>query len=435
MQFFNRLLVNLSVLLLALAPFSGRGQEDILNTLNDTATVRREDLGTQAPPVMDHKWNQIRTKYFTLNLGFAILLDHNVVNQDDANIGQVGKSDPATEFRGDRFIVSGNLLFFKKNPWRYMVSANFNGLDAPPGKKSLELIDWNIDIPLSATAGWITFGKQKEGVGHEYVAPGTQLQYMERATGEPMFVRQRNVGIRYSNSILKGRMTYTLGVFNNYWETGKSFSDNGTQVTARVTGLVNYTSDRDLLHLGVGYRHTTATDGKLSYKAKPEANSAPYFINTGSFDASGAGTIMLEGIYVKEAVTIIGEYMRAHVNSPSTGNPNLNYFQLGAGWFITGENRRYNKQNGNLGKLIPKKNFKFRKGSGPGAIELASRFTHTDGTDAGITGGTFNRLTIAASWYVNPHFRYEINYGRGWLMKNDVTGNVNIWQFRAQFEL
>jgi phosphate-selective porin OprO/OprP len=415
--------------------FSAQAQDSLLNSLNDTATVRREELGTQAPPVMDHKWNQIRTKYFTLNLGFAILLDHNVLNQDDANIGQVGKSDPSTEFRGDRFIASGNLLFFKKNPWRYMVSANFNGLDAPAGKKSFELIDWNIDIPLSSTAGWITVGKQKEGVGHEYVAPGTQLQYMERATGEPMFVRQRNVGIRYSNSILKGRMTYTIGFFNNYWETGKSFSDNGSQVTARVTGLARYTSDRDLLHLGVGYRHTTATDGKLSYKAKPEANSAPYFINTGSFDATGAGTIMLEGIYVKESVTLIGEYMSAHVNSASKGDPRLSYYQIGGGWFITGENRRYNKQNGNLGKLIPKKNFKFRKGSGPGAIELASRFTHTDGTDAGITGGTFNRLTVAASWYVNPHFRYEINYGRGWLMKNDVTGNVNIWQFRAQFEL
>ena len=205
--------------------------------------------------------------------------------------------------------------------------------------------------------------------------------------------------------------------------------------SVQTPGFLTVQNQVNLLHLGIGYRHTGATDGKLSYKAKPEVNTAPTFISSGSFAASGAGTLMLEGIYVKEAVTLISEWMSTKVNAPSVGDPRFSYWQMGGSWFLTGENRRYNKQNGNLGKLIPRKNFRFRKGSGPGAIELASRFTHTDGTDAGIAGGTFNRLTFAASWYVNTHFRYEINYGRGWLMKNDITGNVNIWQFRAQFEL
>jgi phosphate-selective porin OprO/OprP len=423
------------VFTLIFASFQGNAQEDILNSLNDTVTINRSENATQAPTTMEHKWNHIQNKYFTLNFGMAFLLDHNIVDQDGDNITQVGKVEPGTEFRGERLMASGSLLFFKKNPWRYMFSANWNGLDAPPGKKRLEFIDWNFDIPISPTAGWITVGKQKEGVGPEYVAPGTQGLFMERGTGAPMFIRQRNIGIRYSNSILKGRMTYTLGVFNNYWETGKSFADNGTQITARVTGLLQYVSDRELLHVGMGYRHTTPTDGKLSYKAKPEVNTAPFYISSGSFEASGAGTIMLEGLWVKGPVTFIGEYMNTGVRSASQGNPHFTYFQAAGGWFITGENRRYNKQTGNLGKLIPKKNFKFRKGSGPGAIEIASRFTHTDGTDAGVSGGNYNRFTIAVSWFVNPHFRYEINYGHGKLDKNDLIGKINIWQFRAQFEL
>jgi phosphate-selective porin OprO/OprP len=127
--------------------------------------------------------------------------------------------------------------------------------------------------------------------------------------------------------------------------------------------------------------------------------------------------------------------MNTSVNSSLKGNPNFAYFQAGGSWFITGENRRYNKTTGNLGKLVPNKNFKFRKGTGPGAFELGARYTHSSATDAGVAGGEFNRFTTALSWYPNAHFRYEINYGFGRLLKDNIAGNSNFWQFRIQFEL
>lgn len=407
--------------------------DSMFNSLNDTATIQRDELVSQAPLVMNLKWNQIRTKWININIGAAILLDHNIVNQDDASIQQVGDISPGTEFRGDRFMASGTFNF--KNPWRYMISANFNGLDAPEGKKSFDFIDWNIEIPIGKKGGWFTIGKQKEGVGIEYVAPGTQMQFMERGAGAPMFIRQRNIGIRYSNNFLSQRMTFTAGFFNNYWETGKSFSANGSQITSRVTGLVHYTSDRDLVQVGLGYRHTGATDDKISYKAKPEVNTAPSFISTGAIAATAASLWTLEAVVAKGPALFIAEYFQAKVNSISGTDPRFSYWQIGGGYFITGENRKFNKTNGNPGKLIPKKNFKFRKGSGPGAWEIATRFTRTDGTDAGVEGGEFRRLSIGINWFTNAHFRYTIDYGRGWLVKNGLTGNVNIWQFRAQFEL
>ncbi|MCU0380505.1 MAG: OprO/OprP family phosphate-selective porin [Chitinophagaceae bacterium] len=408
--------------------------DSLLNTLNDTATVRQSEMVTQAPPVMDKKWNKIRTKAFTLNIGFCMLVDHNILVQDGDNIAQVGEVASATEFRADRLILSGSLLFFKR-PWRYMFSANYNGLDAPQGKKTVDMIDWNLEIPIGAKEGWLTIGKQKEGVGLEYIMPGTQGQFMERSTGEPMLVKQRNVGIRYSNSILNQRMTYTAGFFNNYWETGRSFSDNGSQVTARISALPHYVSDRDLVHLGVAYRYTTATEGSLTYKAKPEANTAPSFVSTGSFAADHAGTLMFEGLAMKESVMVMAEYMSTSVRSEALGHPNLWYWQVGAGWFVTGENRRYNRITGNPGKLVPSSNFKFRKGSGPGAIELATRITQTNGTDAGITGGKFTRFTVGVNWFTNAHFRYTLNYGYGQLVRDGLTGYSSFWQFRIQFEL
>ncbi len=408
--------------------------QDGNTSLNDTAIIPRDQAPMSAAPIMAKSWNQIHTKYFNLNFGMALLLDYNIVNQDGDNITQVGKINPATEFRGQRLVASGNLLFFK-HPWRYMISANFNGLDAPPDSKKFSFIDWNFEIPFGKKGGWFTIGKQKEGVGHEYVAPGTQMMFTERGSGVPSFIRQRNIGVRYSNSIMDHRATYTIGFFNNYWETGKSFSDNGSQITARVTYLPQYKSDRELMHLAVGYRYSDATSGKLSYKAKPEANTAPSFLNTGSIDASSSNTLMLEWIKVNGPVTVMGEYMNNFVNVPGSTNASFNYLQFGAGWFITGENRRYNKQNGNLGKLVPRKNFNFKKNPGPGAFELAVRYTHSDFNDQNIKGGKFGRFTQAFSWYPNAHFRFSIDHANGKLNKNNIIGKADFWQFRVQFEL
>jgi phosphate-selective porin OprO and OprP len=411
---------------------SSFGQERSAS-LDDTVQVKREEIHASAPPVMAKNWNQLKTKVFTMNIGLAILLDQNIVVQDDNSIEQVGKVNPGTEFRGDRLILTGQLLFFR-NPWSYMIGANYNGLDAPQGDKTYSFLDWSLQIPIGKKGGWVTLGKQKEGVGYEYVAPGSQLFFTERGSGEPSLVKQRNIGIRYSNSILSQRLIFTVGAFNNYWETGKSFTANGSQIAARVVGLAQYKSDRNLLHIGFDYRYSDASDGLVSYKGKPEANTAPSYFNTDTLHASGANLFMLEFIKVNGPVSFVGEYANNVVSTPGT-NPSFGYFQFGGSWFITGENRRYNRQNGVLGKLIPKRNFNFKKNPGPGAFELGARYTYSDFTDQDIAGGKFGRFTAALGWYPNAHFRFEINYGHGSLQRKDLTGKSDFWQFRAQFEL
>lgn len=415
--------------------FSRLGAQQPLLSLADSTEVSPGEMSAAAPPIMLESWNQAKTKFLEVNFGFALLLDHNTVIQDDVNVAQVGEVDPATEFRGDRFILSGSISINKKAPWRYMVSANFNGLDAQDGKKRFDFIDWNLEIPLGQKGGWFTVGKQKEGVGHEYVAPGTQLMFMERGSGVPMWVRQRNIGLRYSNSLLAQRITCSVGAFNDYWASGKSFSANGSQLTARVTGLPVYASNRHLVHFGVGYRSTQASEDKLAFKARPEANSAPHFINTGAITADGACSFMAELIGVRGPVSVIAEYMHMTVKSPIGNSPQFNYWQVGGSWFLTGENRRYNRLTGNLGKVIPTRPFTFKEKSGPGAIELAARYTHTDTGSELADGGILGRFTGAVSWYMNSHFRLSVNYGLGKLEKNEATGKAQFWQFRLQFEI
>jgi phosphate-selective porin OprO and OprP len=184
----------------------------------------------------------------------------------------------------------------------------------------------------------------------------------------------------------------------------------------------------------MGYRYSDATDSLLVYKGKPEANTAPSFFNTGSIAATNSSTIMFELIKVNGPLSFVGEYLNSFI---STQGPNLSfgYFQLSCSWFITGENRRYNRQSGVLGKLIPNKNLTFDDNSGAGAFELGMRYTYSDFSDQAILGGRFGRITGAFSWYPNAHFRFELNYGYGRLDKDYITGNSDFWQFRAQFEL
>ena len=142
----------LFVVLLFIHSLSLLAQDKILH-LNDTAMVNPELSPMDAPPTIAKKWNQIHNKFFTMNIGLAIILDHNITIQDDNNLAQVGKIDPATEFRAERFVLAGNLLFFK-NPWRYMISANYNGLDAPEGSNKFDFLDWVLGGPFWKE-GWL----------------------------------------------------------------------------------------------------------------------------------------------------------------------------------------------------------------------------------------------------------------------------------------
>jgi hypothetical protein len=86
-----------------------------LQSFNDTAVIPREEAPLAADPIMAKKWNQFKTKWFSLNIGAALLLDYNTLSQDANNLEQVGKIEPATEFRGQRLVLSGN-IFFAKHP-------------------------------------------------------------------------------------------------------------------------------------------------------------------------------------------------------------------------------------------------------------------------------------------------------------------------------
>ena len=79
----------------------------------------------------------------------------------------------------------------------------------------LEGLDVALTIPLWKEAR-IVLGKQKEPFVYEMVGDAANLPQQERILS-PFFV-SRNVGIRYLDNYLSDRMSFSLGIYNDWIE-------------------------------------------------------------------------------------------------------------------------------------------------------------------------------------------------------------------------
>ena len=63
--------------------------------------------------------------------------------------------------------------------------------------------------------------------------PGADWIFMERSGMANAFIPQRNIGLRLHQSFAKGRATYSVGAFNDWFVNDRSMSANGNQYTVR----------------------------------------------------------------------------------------------------------------------------------------------------------------------------------------------------------
>src|SRR5688572_16037280 len=123
------------------------------NVEPDSTDIKKQATAADsAAAAAQNKWSHFENKFFTTDLGFAVLLDHNIVEQNDENVEQVGEIEPATELRAGRMVVTGSLLFFKR-PWTYFIIVNYNGLDEK--SDHFTFLDYTLDIPLGEKGGFL----------------------------------------------------------------------------------------------------------------------------------------------------------------------------------------------------------------------------------------------------------------------------------------
>lgn len=374
------------------------------------------------------KWNRFDTRWVSGLVTGAIALDRmNWLTQDAVNRSQFGSLEDYNggEIRALRFGIFGTLNFDK--PWVYTIAGATNAFDKgfeSENDDDITLFDWRLDIPFFRNSV-MSIGKQKEPISMERLTGMVFLPWQERSAPADGLLPSRNVGIVWNGSSPGTYSSWAFGVFNDWLDTGQSYSESASQFVGRFTWAPLRSEDEsNLLHLGLGYRYSDAEEG-FRFRTEPEFNQSPVFVDTGFGSDSGLWpansleTYNLELSWRKGPFWLASEYFRTDVKNASLENPTFDGYYVSANWVLTGEMRPYSKKNG-LFRPIPIARTVYQNGKG--AWEISARYSEMDLTDGRIVGGDLQIASLGLNWWLTPFFSLGANYRYIWNELDGVEG-------------
>ena len=89
------------------------------------------------------------------------------------------------------------------------------------------------------------------------------------------------------------------------------------------------------------------------------------------------------------------------------GNLSFGGWYVQAGYFLTGENRVYDRKSGKYKRVVP---HSMVGEGGFGAWEVAARYSEMDLISGNITGGKERNVTLGVNWWMNRSFMIRLNY-------------------------
>jgi len=286
--------------------------------------------------------------------------------------------------------------------------------------------------------GYLVFGVFSPPMGLDLLTSSRYVSFMEPASALQALAPGNEAGIQIGQPVSEKRATWALGIFGGgivASEYGNASQDYGNLI-GRVTWLAaehvappERPDENRLLHLGVSANIQYSASSVVRYQSRPESYLAGYLIDTGDIDARGSGAIAAEIAYVNGPLTLQAEVIDSLVRKNSEADLNFFGCYASASWFVTGENRPYDRIGGQFNRIIPRRNFDWGHG-GWGACELAARFSYTDLDDHDVHGGRMALALGEFNWYLHSHVRWMFNAGGGHVSGGAHDGNVVIFQTR-----
>jgi len=376
------------------------------------------------------KWNKFETKPISgLFVGAVVLDRQNWLGQDSNSESQVGDlSDfEGGEIRGARLGVVGTLNF--KRPWRYTVFAVTNVFDKGFDVDTTDEIGWydyRLDIPVGSNM-MLSVGKQKEPISLERLTPLTYLPMQERSVIADAVMPARNHGVVLSGTAAADNVSWAVGAFNNWIDSGESFSDTSNQFVGRVSWVpAAFQTETNLFHLGLGLRSSNIKQ-PVRARSEPEFNNAPNYVDTDLVAADDQVTYNLEAYWRNGPYMLGFEYIGTDLNAPQSGNPFLSGYHLTGSWAVTGEMRGYRKRSGTFDPLPVARPV---NQGGWGAVELAFRYSRTDLTDGTVDGGEMDIYSLGVNWWLTRSASLGLNYRYVTLDRFGTQGDSSGVNFR-----
>jgi phosphate-selective porin OprO/OprP len=291
-----------------------------------------------------------------------------------------------------------------------------------------------IDYVRNIQAGYETVPQTLENI-YAFSA----LTFMEASSMSLAFSPGNRLGVETDRTFENERITTSVGLYSIGSDPGL---DGGTVTqtllypVVRVTGLPIYV-DRGkdgvkLLHLGVSLGEQFAKGSQFQFRSRPESFIAPYLVDTGEIDADRAGLLGLEAIYMNGPLTLTAEASGTKLTGAENGTSSFWGGYASAGWFLTGEQRGYDRQKGVVDSvLLPKREFEWKHPTW-GAWEVAARYSYLDLNSGSVNGGTMHIAMLGLNWYWNRYVRWMFNTGYANVSGGPSPGNLYIFQARLQ---
>jgi phosphate-selective porin OprO/OprP len=326
-----------------------------------------------------------------------------------------------TEFRRARVFIKGKMY---KN-WLWQAQFDFSSNDT-------EIKDMYLGYKFDPAV--LRIGQFGESGSLEDSTSSKYITFMERALPVLAFApAKRRIGIGLNSYNDYG--SYSIGIFGNSESADETESGKGA--STRVS-YVPWYGKTQTLHIGLSLQYRTPPDlasiGKsIKYRARPEAHvDDNRLLDTGSInDVSNYSINGLEVAWVNGPFSLQGEYIRSNVARADSSDLTFSGYYAYASWFMTGESRPYNIENGTFGRIKPRRSV---GSAGIGAWEMALRFSELDLNDQLITGGKANNITLGLNWYPDNNIRFMFNYIRADTDKNAENIDLDIMQMRAQID-
>lgn len=410
-------------------------------------------------------------KDFTLHIGGRMQFDDVWWTQTPAlrSPTQIGNLEDGSFFRRIRIQMDGTAWEVFEFNFEYALE------NAQQGVVGLD--EFWAGITKVPYIGSIRMGHQKvpQGLEGDMVSSSKGMTFLERAAYTDAFYQNFASGIWFGNNFFDQHMTYSAMLYRtDTGAGGNDFGDGEYAATGRLTFLPVYENEgRCVVHLGASatWREAERLGTHLSgprvvrFAARPEQRDATgdfgnnvlqgdsvRMVDTGNIVAESADVFGAEALGIFGPFWTMAEWAVAVAHDPKIGgNPHddfsFNGGYIQAAYFLTGENRLYDRRYGRLNTTYCRPNTPFwavedESGNccmGCGAWEVAVRYSYLNLNDGIIQGGVMQGVTVGLNWYLTTNFKVQfewVNDARwhrdGGSPPGNISGVVNGFGIRTQ---